>query len=95
MGKRFDDFFLCARNVRKETMLDIPANVPKTIGTIVGTVSKMKGLCNSDGVPLAVAVGAALVREGNRELATAANDCWAASVTEMHRLLSGSVSVIF
>ena len=95
MGKRFDDFFLCARNVRKETMLDIPANVPRTIVTMVGTVSKMKGFCNSDGVPLVVAVGAALVREGNRELATADNDCWAASVTDMQRIPSGSVSVLF
>ena len=48
-----------------------------------------------DGVPLAVAVGTILVGEGNRELATAGNDCWAASVTDMHRVPSWSVSVFF
>ena len=48
-----------------------------------------------DGLPLAVAVGVVLACEGNRELATADNDCWAAAVTDLYKVPSLSVFVPF
>ena len=48
-----------------------------------------------DGKPVAVTVETVLACEGKRELATADNDSWAASVIDRHRDSSCSVSVPF
>ena len=47
-----------------------------------------------NGLLLAVGVGAVVACEGNRELATADKDCWAAPVIDMHRGPSWSISVL-
>lgn len=83
-------------------MVATAASVPITVSRMISRVSCSEDgegvevvVGAPDGVPLAVAVGTILVGGGNRELATADNDCWTASVTNMHRVPSCSASVLF
>ena len=83
-------------------MMDMKLSTPATIKTIILSVRgrlNMEGVevvvGAPDGIPVAVTVGAVLVCEGRRELATADNDCSAAFVIFRHRASSWFVLVPF
>ena len=71
-------------------------NVLTTMFIIIATVFDFWDVVGApDGTLAAVNAGTVLACEGNRELAIADNDCWAAFVIDMHRVPRGSVLVPF